>query len=101
MVSSFAYPSCRALYQIVLPATHYRYCGRSVTTAQAFDLTHVFNKTIASRVGHHESWFLSFGIMGCASAVLVHELTSYCKLLGMAGSASEVGLNYEAVAVLH
>jgi hypothetical protein len=33
-----------------------------VTTAQAFDLTHVFNKTIASRVGHHESWFLSFGI---------------------------------------
>jgi len=40
-------------------------------------------------------------LMGCASAVLVHELTSYCKLLGMAGSASEVGLNYEAVAVLH
>jgi hypothetical protein len=35
-----------------------------VTTAQAFDLTHVFNKTIASRVGHHESWFLSFGISG-------------------------------------
>jgi hypothetical protein len=37
------------LYQIALPATHLRRCGRFVTPVQVFDLTHVYDATIPAQ----------------------------------------------------
>ena len=38
------------LYQVALPATYLRRCGRLVTPVQVFDLTHVYDATIPAHL---------------------------------------------------
>ena len=39
------------LYQIALPATHLRRCGRFAVPVQVFDSTHVYDATIPAQRG--------------------------------------------------